>query len=171
MCSRMDALNCLLRKTHSCPFLTPGVSITVSLRVHSDHPVSDLMGLQWLLWWPCCCLILTLWLLSWDLIPGRKAPGCTCLVRMPHCLPHALQAWDHAALYSVLFSQCPSGMISHNVKYNFQVVGCMMACAVDIWSLWCWKALGCYWSSLFLETLRTSSLLLIYVYGCFWSLL
>ena len=60
---------------------------------------------------------------------------------------------------------------SPNVKYNFQVVGCMMACVVDIWSLWCWKALGCYWSSLFLETLRTSSLLLIYVYGCFWSLL
>ena len=126
------------------------------------------MGLQWLLWWPCCCLILTLWLLSWDLIPGRKAPGCTCLVRMPHCLPHALQAWDHAALYSVLFSQCPSGMISHNVKYNFQVVGCMMACAVDIWSLWCWKALGCYWSSLFF---RDSEDFFLAAYLCLWLLL
>ena len=51
-------------------------------------------------------------------------------MRMLHCLPCALQTWDHAVLYSVLFSQCPSGTISHNVKYNFQIVGCMMACVL-----------------------------------------
>ena len=64
----------------------------------------------------------------WDLSPGRKAAGYTCLARMLHCLPRALQAWDHAVLYSVLFSQCPTGRISLNIEYYFQAVGCMMAC-------------------------------------------
>lgn len=67
----------------------------------------------------------------WDLSPGRKAPGYTCLARMLHCLPRALQAWDHALLYSVLFSQCPErkiGRLSLHIEYYFQAVGCMMAC-------------------------------------------
>lgn len=70
------------------------------------------------------------WHLSWDLIPGRKAPGCTCLVRMLHSLPCVLQTLDRAVLYYVLFSHCPSGTISHNITYNFQAVGCMMACVL-----------------------------------------
>ena len=69
------------------------------------------------------------WLSDWTEL--RKAPRCTCLVRLLHCLPCALQTWDHAVLYSVLFSQCLVGRISHNIKYNYQVVGCVMA------YLWC----------------------------------
>ena len=65
------------------------------------------------------------WLSDWTEL--RKAPGCTCLVRLLHCLPRALQTWNHAVLYSVLFSQCPIERISHNIKYNYQVVRCVMA--------------------------------------------
>ena len=67
----------------------------------------------------------------WDLSPGRKAPGYACLARMLHCLPCALQAWDHAVLYFVLFSQCPErkiGGISLHIECYFQAAGCMMAC-------------------------------------------
>ena len=65
------------------------------------------------------------WLSDWTEL--RKAPGCTCLVRLLHCFPRALQTWNHAVSYSVLFSQCPIGRISYNTKYDYQVVCCMMA--------------------------------------------
>lgn len=57
-------------------------------------------------------------------------------------------------------------MISHKVKYNFRVVDCMMACV-----LWTFEVYDVErpWdvTDLLFRLLRTSSLLLIYVCGCF----
>ena len=77
--------------------------VTVFPHPSPPHPVSGLAHLQWLLWWPCCHLPPTFWLLSFDFNPGITAPVCTCLAKTLHCLPCALHAWDHAVLYSVLF--------------------------------------------------------------------
>ena len=76
----------------------------------------------------------------WDLSPGRKAAGYTCLARMLHCLPRALQAWDHAVfiLFFSLSVLLEEFLLTLNTIFR-QLVAWWPVYAVDTL---CWMDLG-----------------------------